>query len=227
MISFSQKALLDKTWSATEIKTSFPKAKTLLDLIESTSEEARQGGSIVCGITVNGMNLSESDESRFASNDVSEISEFTIKVQGLEDLLVESRGGCIAFLSQLIVSIEKAALLFRTQDLIAAHRFYGICIEGTQLFVEMMAHYKMAFKNTKGVTPFNGNFLEDCLIDSLSQILEAYRQRDYSLVADLLEYELSSKLNLWQEELGLPVHEKLKQESDETELVLPSESIIC
>jgi hypothetical protein len=189
-------------WNAGELASDFPDLKTLGELIDRASAVARQRGQFVCSIKVNGLNLSEDQEAKFGQTPLAEVNDFSIKIQDLDLLLDESTNQCVTFLNHLIKSLEVASHMFRAEDLAAAHRFYRTCIEGTQLFIEMLTHYKVAAQNSKKVDLGGWSKLELSLQRALMQILEAYRQKNYILVADLLEYELSPVFIQWQGALG-------------------------
>lgn len=190
--------MTELSWTLPDLNREFPAISTLGELIEVSSKAARENGDFVCAVNVNGMDLNEEQESQFEKTPLSEIKRFSIKTQNLSILLDESMVQCHGFLGHLIGSIEKASHMFRAEDLGAAHRFYSTCIDGTQLFIEMVTHYKVAYQNSKGPCPAVWGTLEERLEKSLLQILEAYRQKNYILVADLLEYELSPILGQWQ-----------------------------
>ena len=195
------KNMTEIKWNGEDLRRNFPQSKTLGELVEVTSKQARERGEFVCAITVNGLSINEEQEARFDSTLVDEISEFSIKIQSLSVLLDQSIEECSIFLGQLIKSIETAAEIFRTEDLTRAHQFYKTCIEGTQLFVEMLTHYKVAYQKGFGPVPESWGHFETKLTLALRQILEAYRQKNYILVSDLLEYEICQVLSDWQKEL--------------------------
>jgi hypothetical protein len=191
--------MTELSWAAPDLNREFPAATNLGELIEVSSKAAREKGQFVCAVNVNGVDLNEEQESQFDKIPMGEIQRFSIKTQSLAILLDESIGQCRVFLGQLMSSLETAAHMFRAEDLNAAHRFYSTCIDGTQLFIEMVTHYKVACQNSpEGTYPPLWSQLEQTLEKSLLQILEAYRQKNYILVADLLEYELSPILGQWQ-----------------------------
>jgi hypothetical protein len=140
----------EKTWTQKELGTAFPDAKTLQEIIKATSRLAQKEGAVVCEVSVNGLSLSEEDEDKFKDSALGEIASFRVKVEKVETLLDESLIGCREYLLKLTGSIEHAAALFRTDDLVSAHKFYRTCIDGAGLFVDMIAHYKIVYENSRG-----------------------------------------------------------------------------
>lgn len=186
------------TWNQEQIKISFPEAKNLQDVMSSISGNVSQSGSVVCEVTVNGMRLTEEEEARFSYTPVQDIDSLTIRAQDTARLLDTSLDGCHEYLNQLIVGFEKAALLFRSEDLNAAHSFYSSCIEAAQHFIDLITHYKVVHQSVRGALTQDWDNLEGKLRQTLCDILEAYKKKDYILVADLLEYELINNLSCWQ-----------------------------
>jgi hypothetical protein len=193
--------MTELTWNSEDIQREFPNIQTLGELITATSDKAREQGEFVCAVQVNGMFLNEEQETNFDKTPMKEVKKFAIRMQTLKVLLDESLVQCADFLFQLTTSMENAAQMFRAEDLTAAHKFYRTCIDGAQLFIEMMTHYKIAYQNSFGPCPESWVSSENRMAGVLRQILEAYRQKNYILVADLLEYELSPILSHWRIDL--------------------------
>jgi hypothetical protein len=196
------KNMVEVKWDGDQIQQTFPESTCLGDLVESASKKARENGEFVCAISVNDLNLNEDQENKFKATPIGEIRAFAIKTQNLNVLLDQSIEEARVFLGQLIKSIDKAAEIFRTDDLYRAHQFYRTCIDGTQLFVEMVTHYKVAHQKNFGSPLESWSGFEQKLAEGLRQVLEAYRQKNYILVADLLEYEVSQILLDWQKKLS-------------------------
>ena len=193
-----------KTWTIAEISKDFSGCATLGEVIASAEAMAKQENLVVCEVRANGLRLTEEQEAQYKGTSVGELSSFEIKVQKIDALLDESLGGCLDYLAKLSDSMEVASGLFRTEDLVTAHKYYKTCVEGAELFIEMITHYKIVYKNAHrnlqtGI--FDWKTHEDRLLDVLGQILDAYKLKNYILVADLLEYDLINVLTLWREEL--------------------------
>lgn len=216
--------MTELTWNSDDIQREFPNIQTLGELIMATSEKAREQGEFVCAVEVNGMFLNEEQETDFDKTPMAEVKKFAIKMQTLKVLLDESLVQCANFLGQLTMSLENAAQMFRAEDLTAAHKFYKTCIDGTQLFIEMMTHYKIAYQNSLGPCPGSWVFSENRMAGVLRQILEAYRQKNYILVADLLEYELSPILSQWRIDL---MSEDKDLSDSKGERISPTQSSDC
>jgi len=216
--------MTELTWNSDDIQREFPHIQTLGELITVTSDKAREQGEFVCAVQVNGLVLNEEQETNFDKTPMKEVKKFAIRMQTLKILLDESLVQCAYFLGQLTMSLENAAQMFRAEDLTAAHKFYRTCIDGAQLFIEMMTHYKIAYQNSFGPCPESWTSSEVRMAGVLRQILEAYRQKNYILVADLLEYELSPILSQWRMDL---ISEDKDLSDSKGEGISPTQSSNC
>jgi hypothetical protein len=193
--------MTERTWTQSTLREAFPTAKNLGDIIAAAETQAKLEGVVVCEIRANGLRLTEAQEGVYKDTALSEIQTFSVKTQQIDNLLDESLDGCCEYLAKIAESLEKASVLFRDEDLSTAHKYYKNCTEGVQLFIEMLTHYKIVYQRTRGELPFDWKTHETKLLHTLGQILDAYRKKNYILVADLLEYDLIDVLNVWRQEL--------------------------
>src|SRR5205085_5854262 len=136
---------------------------------------------VICEFIVNGIVLSEEDEKKFEGSPFSEIKELEIRSEKPQVLLDESLAGSRQYLEKLLSALETSALLFRKENLQAAHAHHKTCIEGAQWFVQMMTHYKAVYAHLRGGLPEAWGGLETDLAQSLTDLLDAYDKKNYIL----------------------------------------------
>lgn len=194
--------MLETSWNRQELAANFPQAETFSQLVDAVSDRIEATGQVVCAVRVNGMNLTEEEETRFQETPVSEIESLNILSQTIQELLDQSLEGCAAYLERLLKAFEECARLFRTDDIQFAHSFHRACIEGSDYFVQLITHFKTVYQTHRGPLTPSWDELEMSLLQCLTRILDAYEKKDYILVADLLEYDLIDIFNGWQKELA-------------------------
>ena len=193
----------ERVWSPQDLTRDFPEATSLKNIIDQATQVVEDSGEVVCEIRINGIILSENEEDKFAQNSKEEILSLSIKSQEPLKLLDESIVGCSGYIDKIMVAIEKASFLFRTADLAGANDYHSKCIQATEHFVEMITHFKIAYQTLKGGLPASWLKLEQAMLSSFTQILEGYSNKNYILVADLLEYDLSNIFASWRHELRM------------------------
>jgi hypothetical protein len=128
------------------------------------------------------------------------IQKLDIEFEGLPVLIDRNMSNAENYLSRLIPGIEKASELFRTGNEQEANRYFLNIIDGIDWFSQVMDSIIEAKKIDLSNTPFNGQTIQarkDKLLDLTQQVLEANKNKDWVLVADLLEYEIFPYYQDW------------------------------
>ncbi|MDZ4678107.1 MAG: hypothetical protein SGI74_11445 [Oligoflexia bacterium] len=191
-----------KIWNHEQLIESYPAALSLKDVLAQFNIEADSDGHVVCEVSVNGIVLDEETEIQFGGNALSEIQTISVKTQDPLILLDESLVSSNEYINRILIALEHSSQLFRSEAIHEAHTYYRGCVEGTQWFIEMITHYKSAYQGLKGTLSANWLELEQAMILVLEQIFDAYKEKNYILVADLLEYDLITIFHRWQQELS-------------------------
>ena len=66
-----------------EITTNFSDCNTLSDVIKKVEKDGWDNGNVICGITLNGMKLTEEDENKFHASSVTEINQIEFQLMSL------------------------------------------------------------------------------------------------------------------------------------------------
>lgn len=189
--------MISRQWTSSEIKSAFPSANNLGDVLGFVSEEITKNGEVLCEVRVNDVLLSEDEEQKYSCTPISEITSLDIKASTPQSLLEGSLQGCRDYLERLAGAFEKTADLFRGEHLHKAHDFYGQCIDGADWFVQLVTHYKVVYQSLRGPVSIDWLQAEVQLMEVLNEVLGAYEKKDYILLADLLEYEVTTVINTW------------------------------
>lgn len=190
-----------KSWTHDQLGESFPSASDLGQILSALNESESKNGSVICEIFVNDVKMREEEEVKWSAAKIEEIRNLRVGTKKVEGLMIESLHGGIDFLDDIMGGLLRASDIFRNDDIHAAHKYYACCIEATEAFVELISHYKIVYTQVLGRGVLNWEKIELQLIKSLHEVLEAYGQKNYVLVADLLEYDLTNVLQQWRGEL--------------------------
>jgi len=193
--------MISHHWNSEEIRVLFPNAQNLGEVIVLLSKTVEENGEVICEIRVNDFLLNESDEDRFKSTPVSEIQQVDVKASTPTALLQDSLYDCREYLDRLITAYEKTSELFRKENLNKAHEFYRSCINGSDWFVQLLTHYKIVHQSVYGSLPGDWLDREVRLMEVLNEVLATYEKKDFILLADLLEYEMTTVLQDWRRTL--------------------------
>lgn len=186
-------------WDSQEIQKQFAECTTLRDVISKIESEFSVRGEVVCEIHVNGVALSENDETRFAESATNEIRELTVFSNRPMNLIRDALVSIENMIPVLSDGSLRAAEAFRGADLPKAQKVFAEVIEGCQWLVDMLVSVRGAASGIgQPVSSAERWFeAEKVIMKVVCEISDAYSSEDYVLVADLLEYELSTSLGIW------------------------------
>lgn len=188
------------TWSAENIRTEFAHASCLGEIIAKIEEKLWNQGEVVCEVRVNGMFLDEKDELRFAQEKVEKIRSLEIKTQRPLDLLLSSLSAACEYLPKVQKSILTAAEYFQQGRADEGHRLTLPILDSCRWLNDLLLLIK---KNSchwgrLNIPEDQWSQAELSFTDTVKYLCASYENNDRVILADLLEYELSSALEQWQ-----------------------------
>ena len=126
-----------------------------------------------------------------------DINSLEVELANLKDLVATNLSNALDYLEKLIPGFDQAADLFRMGNEQEANKYYIQILDGMDWFSEVIT----IVMSSKG----EGSELEDTLhlrqaklTDLMSQMLEANKNQDWVLLADILEYEMIPFYQEWQ-----------------------------
>ena len=173
---------------------------TLGPLIDRLMSERQALGLHVFAVHLNSDEvLVDSEEARslsFAGDDLLEI-EFA----PIEALIARNIDNAGNYLDRLLPGFEKATQLFRTGNEQEANRYFLDIIDGIEWFSEVVTQTLAATGGDPATLKLGPETLQDRnerLLSYTTQMVEANQNRDWVLLADLIEYELTPFYEEWQ-----------------------------
>ncbi len=197
--------MTESSWTSDKIRTNFPECATLKDIIARLESDFVARGEVICEIRVNGVLLNDGDETRLGEMQSGEILDLEIRSNQPSSLISDAIRSTLVLIPDLEKSCVSTAERFRGTDMGAAQKSFHECLEGCQWLVDTLIHVRGAASGT-GVPisqPERWFEAEKLIARVIREISEAYTLKDYVLVADLLEYELTGVLSVWREAIEL------------------------
>ena len=193
------------SWDNQQINHQFAQCETLKDIIVQIEDEFSLKGEVICEIHVNGVRLDESDESRYANSLKESIQDLMIFTSRADTLINEALNSANEFIPELEGACVRAAEALRGlgDSQTSGQRLFGETLEGCQWLIDTLGHIRGAAIGIGLPVERTERWLEaERLISKVVRdISAAYQSHDHVLVADLLEYELTAALQLWQQAL--------------------------
>ena len=144
------------------------------------------------------------DQQEFPSDDRETLQKKSVDINSLEveladlkDLVATNLSNALDYLEKLIPGFDQAADLFRTGNEQEANKYYIQILDGMDWFSEVV-NVVMSSEG-EGQEPENSLRIRQAkLTDLMSQMLEANKNQDWVLLADILEYEMTPFYKEWQ-----------------------------
>lgn len=171
------------------------------DVFKFYERKILEDGEIVCRFSVNGLQLSEEDEKKFAQFKIQEVEILEIESQRPDILLSEVISNWTDSLPRLIKKSDQLAQAFRFSG--AEHQMsqFVDIVDSCQFLVESL----MSLRSLCGTYDFVGspawNSSEELTARAIAEALTAFEKKDFVLLADVLEYDLGHCLQTWLETL--------------------------
>lgn len=202
-------------WTKQELATQFPESKTLGELFRQVEIELGKSNKVVCQFKVNGLSLTEETERRLKDGNVQDVDLLEITAETTESLLSGILENWRVEIPKMIDINDRLAQDFRFQGIEGRLKPFVSLIDSCQLLVDSVMTIDNLLNAAKTVQADKWKSTERGMATSIGEALQAFQKKDYTLLADVLEYDLGHSLQSWQELLGqLMVEVKNDTEAD-------------
>jgi len=172
--------------------------ETLGDLLSHIEKIGVTQGNVVRSIKIDGQESSP-DSSEAQRMQISKIATLEVEISTLADMINKNIDNADAYLIRLIPGIEKSVELFRIGNEQEANKFFVKIVDGIDWFSQVLDIILTA-KEISPDTVFEGKSIQDrrtSLVDLTQQMVDANKNQDWVLLADLLEYEILPYYQEW------------------------------
>ena len=172
--------------------------ETLGDLLSHIEKVGVAQGNVVRSIKIDGQESSP-DSSEAQRTQISEIATLELEIATLADMINKNIENADAYLIRLIPGIEKSVELFRIGNEQEANKFFVKIVDGIDWFSQVLDIILTA-KEISPETVFEGKSIQDrrtSLVGLTQQMVDANKNQDWVLLADLLEYEILPYYQEW------------------------------
>ena len=175
----------------------FP-GETLGDFLIHVEQVGVKQGNVIRSIKLDGQ-ASSPDSSVARQTLLSEIGTLEVEISTLSGIIDKNIENAESYLKRLMPGIEKAVELFRTGNEQEANKFFINIIDGMDWFSQVLDMI-LAAKEISPDTLINDKSIQDrrgSLVDFSKQMVDANENKDWVLLADLLEYEILPYYQEW------------------------------
>lgn len=156
-------------------------------------------GTFISKIMLNQQSF-EPDSAKARLTLVSQIQSLEVEILSIQEVVGKNLDNAEDYLRKLIPGITRASELFRLESEQEATKFFLSIIDGIDWLTQVLDGILKVLDLDPAAMLINGKTVKDRqshLIRLTSQLLEANQNRDWILVADLLEYEIAPYYEEW------------------------------
>ena len=125
-----------------------------------------------------------------------DINSLEVELANLKDLVATNLSNALDYLEKLIPGFDQAADLFRMGNEQEANKFYIQILDGMDWFSEVI-NIVMDSEFKRSAPEDTLRLRQAKLTDLMNQMLEANKNQDWVLLADILEYEMIPFYKEW------------------------------
>lgn len=181
----------------------FYQTETVLSRVfEDIENDLRDTNAVVCRFIVNGMEIKESDELRFGSVPLTDVETLEYMTENSNDLVLDVLRAWIDSLPELMEKTEGLAKRMRAQGFSGLLKPIHELVSNCEYLIDSVMSLKVLVGDRYLVaSPVNWVKAEQQSKTTVTEALGALENKDFVLLADVLEYDLNNVLQMWKEHL--------------------------
>lgn len=164
--------------------------------------DLRSTNQVVCRYIVNGLEINECDEARFSSVNLNEIETLEYLTENSRDLISLVLKGWIDSLPELMKKTENLTKRMRVQGLSGLLKPIHDLVQNCEFLIDSIMTIKLTMGDQfLGTSLVDWSKAENLSKQAVTEAVRAMENKDFVLLADILEYDLNNVLQMWLEHL--------------------------
>ena len=190
--------------SGAELRNFYNGNVELSRVFSDIENDLRSSNQVVCRYVINGLEISEADEIKFAAVSLADVETLEYLTENTRDLLAEVLRGWIDALPELSRRTENLSKRMRAQGFSGLLKSIHDLVQNCEFLIDSL----LAMKSMMGdqllvASPVDWIKAENESKRTVLEALHALENKDFVLLADILEYDLSNVLQMWFEHLQI------------------------
>ena len=182
------------------------KPHTLYDFMSNEIVNFISKGKVIKDIYLNGTKFDELliDDAKAKTIGLDEDGELSIITMSSNDLILESISAINNYFNDLLKNLSKVSDLLRIGNDKDGFNDFAADLKGVTAFVQIMDKLAPFLNIDYSIYTYKEKTIKayfDDLEAVLSKILETQKSQDYTMLADIIEFEMEPLLKIWQEAL--------------------------
>lgn len=188
-------------YSQEQLNSQYPGCETLSQLFRAVEKTAEIEGQVVCQFRINGVNFTEADEKKLEPLSMREVNVVEVLVDTPENLLNSVISNWIEELPRMVIQADGIAKSLRDDGFNVQYTPIVQLIDSCHFLTESLTSIQR-FSHVRALMDEKvWTESTELMGKSVSETLTAFEKKDSNWVADVIEYDLASSLQQWQQVL--------------------------
>jgi len=194
-----------------EIQQTYFDCENLRDLMLAIESRMQESGEVVCQYVLNGMVLQEADEARMSGIGIEEIKNLEVRTEKPTALLFEILKNWELEIPRIIEQTDGLAKSMRADGPEGHYTAFVNLIDSCQFLIESLVSMDSVIETQFFLSRQDWSISEKQMSQAIHQALQSFEKRDFSMLGDILEYDLANSLQSWLDIL-VALNHNLRQE---------------
>jgi hypothetical protein len=176
-------------------------SENLVDILSAVTQESIENDRAISAVTVDGVDFTEQLANNTPYVHVGRAREIQFHTIGEADICRKFLDNASAFIHSLSDIVKEIATRFRSDDPKETSEQYLQFIQIYQDFLHTVLYIRDFLKKSESESTIDETAFEEQLstsADLFDRIIACQKSRDWVLLADLLEYEMTGMLQRWE-----------------------------
>lgn len=174
----------------------------LMQVFKDIEMDLKATNQVVCQYIINGKEISESDEGQFHEMSLTEVKTLEYLSENIGELLIDVLEGWLDAFPEMIGHTEKISSQIRFDGVQKSFKNIQVLLENYEYLISSIISIKGLVGNSAAAGLSMLFEAEEKTKVTLSEAIVAIEKKDFVCLADIVEYELITSLQIWEKLLS-------------------------
>lgn len=180
-----------------DLRARFGDEATLGQVFRAIETDLKLVGEVVCQFKVNGLSLDEDSERRLGPSLLSEVQDLAVVSQKPSEILDGVVENWAKKLPMMLANNDQLAQDVRFKGVEGRLKALVDLIDDCQLLVDSLISIDQVFPQLDLVQSEQWKIAERQMANTIGEALQAFQKKDYTLLSDVLEYDMGHSIQVW------------------------------
>ncbi len=174
----------------------------LMQVFRDIEMDLKATNQVVCQYIINGKEISEIDENNYHEMNLADVQTLEYLSENINELLIDVLEGWLDAFPELIGHTEKISAQIRFNGVQKSFKNIQVLLENYEYLISSIISIKSLVGNSAAAGLAMLFEAEEKTKTTLTEAITAIEKKDFVCLADIVEYELITSLQIWEKLLS-------------------------